>query len=62
MIVFGIYFNFFIILPIQLKTGSYNGFLVNGFLSSKNRVRLRGFARPSAPDSDPDANLSRYEC
>ena len=43
MIVFGIHFNFFIVLPIRLKTGTYNGFL---FFTRQNV--LRDFACPGA--------------
>ena len=51
MIVLGIHCNFFIDLPIRLKTYRSDVFFVFRFdklkcKRPKNRVRLRGFARP----------------
>ena len=62
MIVFGIHCNFFIVLPIRLKTCRSSFFVL--FYKAKcsrpkNRVRLRGFARPSSPDRHRACNLSR---
>ena len=54
MIVFGIKYNFFIGLPIQLKTCRFNDFFLFyevKFVRPKHSARLRSFARPS--------NLSR---
>ena len=52
MIVLGIHCNFFTVLPIRLKTCRSNGFFFYKaqFARPKNRARLKGLARPRAPD------------
>ena len=60
MIVFGIQFNFFIVLPIPLKTCRSNVFFYKAKCARpKNRARLRDFPRPSALDRHLERNLSR---
>ena len=64
MIVFGIHCNFFIVLPIRLKTCSFNGFF-NFYKAKcacqKNQEGLRGFALPTAPDWHLARNFSRLD-
>ena len=64
MIVFGIHCNFFIVLPIRLKTCSFNGFF-NFYKAKcacqKNQAGLRGFARPTTPDWHLARNFSRLD-
>ena len=58
MIVFGIHCNFFIVLPKRLKTCRLMDFFKKEkFARPKNRVRLKGFARPSVPDRHRARNL-----
>ena len=62
MIAFEIHCNFYIVLPIWLKTCRSNSFFC--FLHSKNCApkksrRLRGFTIPNAPDRHRARNLSR---
>ena len=63
MIVFGIYCDFFIVLPIWLRTSISNVFF--GFFYKakcarpKNRARLRGDARSSVLDGHRARNLSK---
>ena len=59
MIVFGTDCNFFIALPIQLKTCRFNViFYVSKCTHTNIRARLRGFARLKAPDRHRARNLS----
>ena len=51
MIVFGTDCNFFIVLPIQLKTCRFKFlFYMSKCARPKNRVRFRGFVRPNASE------------
>ena len=63
MIMFGIHCNVFIVLPIRLKTCRTNGFLFFNKAKRahpKNWARLRGFARPCAPDADLKTDLDLW--
>ena len=49
--VFGIHYNFFIILPIQIyRSNDFFPFYKTKCTGTKNRARLSGFACQSAPD------------
>ena len=62
MIVFGIHWNFFIVLPIRLKTCRSNGVFLQGRMCAPEfRARFRGFTRSNAPDRHRTRNLSRPE-
>ena len=61
MIAYGIHCNFFIVLPIRLKTCRSNGFFFYKAKCArpKNGARLRGLARLSAVDWHQARKLSR---
>ena len=58
MIVFGIHSNFFIVLPVQLKTSVFS-ILQGKMCTPENLARCRGFTRPSSPDRHRARNFSR---
>ena len=61
MMVFGTHCNFFIFLPIGLKTCRSNVFFffTRQNISTRKIGRLRGFTRPSAPERHRARSLSR---